>query len=128
MVEIDRYLSPAEKEQYPEYRRQHDASTARWKVSKEFSSIVYDYNDYQTQLGEKDKCLEIYPLSLCWQSFGQGWKKMHQTKEGQYILPLMRQAMQTIIGENTHLTDRCAAMLVELTGLWRLRWNPPMTS
>lgn len=116
LVEAERYLSPAEMEQYPEYRNQRSARTARGKISEEFRSIIQDYNDYLTQLGETGKCLDVYPLSLCWQAFRAGQKKMFQTKEGEYILPLMRQVMQTIIGENTHLTERCVDMLTELTG------------
>ena len=65
LVEVERYLSPAEREQYPEYQRQYDTRAARIHVSEEFWSIVQEYNDYWTQLGQTDKCLEGYPLALC---------------------------------------------------------------
>ncbi len=37
-------------------------------------------------------------------------------KEGDFVLPTMRSAMQTIIADNTHLTERCEAMLAALDG------------
>lgn len=44
-----------------------------------------------------------------------GDKKMHaRTAEGDFILPMMCEAMNTIIADNTHLTARCEAMLEAL--------------
>ncbi len=117
LIAADRYLSPAEKEKYPAYLRSKAAHEARWKIAKEFRSIVYDYNDFQTQLGQKEKCLELYPLSTCWNAFGCGEKKMSSRKtEGEFVLPLMREAMEVIIGEDTHLTERCKKVLEDLKG------------
>ena len=117
LIAADRYLSPAEKEKYPAYLRSKAAHEARWKIAKEFRSIVYDYNDFQTQLGQKEKCLELYPLSTCWNAFGYGEKKMSSRKtEGEFVLPLMREAMEVIIGEDTHLTQRCKKVLEDLKG------------
>ena len=74
-------------------------------------SIVYDYNDYVTQLGEEDKRLNLYYLSGCWGAFDVGEKKMYaRTSDGDFILPMMREAMNTIIADNTHLTERCEAI------------------
>ena len=116
LIAADRYLSPAEKEKYPAYLRSKAAFETRWKVAKEFRSIVYDYNDFQTQLGKKEKCLELYILSECWGAFGSGAKKVFaRKKDGEFILPLMRGAMEYIIGEDTHLTERCKAMLEDLS-------------
>ena len=33
--------------------------------------------------------------------------------EGSFVLPTLRDAMQTIIGDKTHLTERCEAMLAD---------------
>ena len=86
-------------------------------TSEEFRSIVYDYNDYVTQLGEEDKRLNLYYLSSCWGAFSVGDKKMYaRTSDGDFILPMMREAMNTIIADNTHLTERCEAMLAALDG------------
>ncbi len=118
LIAADRYLTPAEKEQYPAYCRHKAERDARWDIAKEFRSIIYDYNDFQKQLGQNEKCLNLYYLSGCWGAFGAGEKKMYaRTGQGDFVLPMMREAMQTIISENTHLTERCEAMLVSLQGV-----------
>lgn len=115
LIRADRYLSQAEKDNYPAYREQAEARRKRGEISEEFRSIVYDYNDFVTQLGEESKALNLYYLSSCWSAFSVGEKKMHaRTAEGDFILPMMREAMNTIIADNTHLTARCEAMLEAL--------------
>lgn len=117
LIAADRYLSPAEKEQYPAYREQRAIIAARTEISEEFSSIVRDYKDYVAQLGGQDKTIDRWYLISCADAFSVGHKKMSaRTSEGDFILPMMRGAMQTIIGENTHLTERCEAMLAQLSG------------
>lgn len=115
LIRADRYLSQAEKDDYPAYREQAEARRKRGEISEEFRSIVYDYNDFVAQLGEESKALNLYYLSSCWSAFSVGEKKMHaRTAEGDFILPMMREAMNTIIADNTHLTARCEAMLEAL--------------
>lgn len=112
LIRADRYLSQAEKDNYPAYREQAEARRKRGEISEEFRSIVYDYNDFVAQLGEESKALNLYYLSSCWSAFSVGDKKMHaRIAEGDFILPMMREAMNTIIADNTHLTARCEAML-----------------
>ena len=115
LIRADRYLSQAEKDYYPAYREQAEARKKRGEISEEFRSIVYDYNDFVTQLGEESKALNLYYLSSCWGAFSVGEKKMYaRTAEGDFILPMMREAMNAIIADNTHLTVRCEAMLEAL--------------
>ena len=115
LIATDQYLSQAEKDHYPKYRAEEEARRGRSAISDEFRSIVYDYNDYVTQLGEEDKRLNLYYLSGCWGAFDIGDKKMYaRTSDGDFILPMMREAMNTIIADNTHLTERCQAMLTAL--------------
>lgn len=115
LIRADRYLSQAEKDNYPAYREQAEARRKRGEISEEFRSIVYDYNDFVAQLGEKSKALNLYDLSSCWSAFSVGDKKMHaRIAAGDFILPMMREAMNTIIADNTHLTARCEAMLEAL--------------
>ena len=115
LIRADRYLSQAEKDNYPAYREQAEVRKERGEISEEFRSIVYDYNDFVAQLGEESKALNLYYLSSCWGAFSVGEKKMHaRTAEGDFILPMMREAMNTIIADNTHLTARCEAMLEAL--------------
>ncbi len=116
LIDAGRYLSVTEIEHYPVYHAQEEARKARWAISNEFRSIVRDYNDFVEQLGEEDKKLNLYYLSGCWGAFGVGDKKMHnRTAEGDFILPMMREAMNQIIADNTHLTERCEAMLESLS-------------
>ena len=115
LIRTDRYLSQAEKDNYPAYREQAEARRKQGEIAEEFRSIVYDYNDFVTQLGEESKALNLYDLSSCWGAFSVGEKKMHaRTAEGDFILPMMREAMNAIIADNTHLTARCEAMLEAL--------------
>ena len=115
LIATDQYLSQAEKEHYPAYRAEAEARRGRSAISEKFRSIVYDYNDYVTQLGEENKKLNLYYLSSCWGAFSVGDKRMYaRTSDGDFILPMMREAMNTIIADNTHLTERCEAMLTAL--------------
>ena len=115
LIRADRYLSQAEKDDYPAYREQAEARRKRGEISEEFRSIVHDYNDFVAQLGEESKALNLYYLSSCWSAFSVGDKKMHaRIAAGDFILPMMREAMNTIIADNTHLTARCEAMLEAL--------------
>lgn len=117
LIAADRYLNRAEKEQYPAYRADVQRRTERWKIAKEIRSIIDDYVDFKTQLGEKDQCDEVLLARRCADSFGVGEKKGYVLrKEGDFVLPTMRSAMQTIIADNTHLTERCEAMLAALGG------------
>ena len=117
LIAADRYLNRAEKENYPAYQRLQETREARWKISEEFHSIVNDYKDFVKQNGEQDKLLDRWYLVSCSNAFGIGEKKMYaRVSEGDFILPMMRDAMQTIIGENTHLKERCEAMLEALNG------------
>ena len=115
LIRADRYLIQAEKDYYPAYREQAEVRKERGELSEEFRSIVYDYNDFVAQLGEESKALNLYYLSSCWSAFSVGDKKMHaRTAAGDFILPMMREGMNAIIADNTHLTARCEAMLEAL--------------
>ncbi len=117
LLAADRYLSPAEMVKYPAYREQRALIAARTEISEEFRSIINDYKDYVKQLGAPDKTVDRWYLVSCAGAFSAGQKKMNaRTSEGDFILPMMRDAMQTIIGENTHLTERCEAVLAGLNG------------
>ena len=117
LIAADRYLNRAEKEHYPVYQAQVEERKARWAIAKEISSIIDDYVDFKTQLGEKEQCSEILLAKRCADSFGVGDKKCYVlTMEGSFVLPTLQDAMQTIIKDNTHLTERCEAMLAQLSG------------
>ena len=77
LIAADRYLNRAEKEQYPAYRADVQRRTERWKIAKEIRSIINDYVDFKTQLGEKDQCDEVLLAKRCADSFGVGEKKCY---------------------------------------------------
>ena len=72
LISADRYLSPAEKEQYPAYREQRAVIAARTKISEEFRSIVNDYKNYVAQLGQQDKTVDRWYLVSCAGAFSAG--------------------------------------------------------
>ena len=116
LLEADRYLTPAEKQEYVEYSRKKALREQRSQIADEFKSIVDDYNDFQEQLGNHDAKLNTYVLSSCVSEFTAGHKTTWTLSENNFILPLMRDAMNTIIAQNTHLTERCLTMLDHLNG------------
>lgn len=125
LIVCDRYLSEKEKEQYPVYLREKTDREARWKISEEFRSLVNDYNDYWTQIGETDKCLNQYYLSGCCQAFGVGDKKMYdRVAEGDYIIPMMREALTGIISENTHHRERAETLYEQLNSELAMQLEP----
>ena len=115
MIAADRYLNAAERSAYPAYRKGVEDRAARNKIASEFRSLIYDNNDYWTQLGESAKCLNLYYLSGCWDAFSLGEKKMYaRTGEGDFILPMMREALAGIIAEGTHHQERAEKLFEEL--------------
>lgn len=114
LIEADRYLTPAEKKEYPHYQREKALRAERGKIAEEFRSVAYDYNDFQTQLGNQDARLNMYVLSNCASEFAAGSKTTYTLSKDNFILPLMREALHTIIAQKTHLTERCETLLVQL--------------
>ena len=116
LIELDRYLTPAEKKQYVDYTRRKALREQRTQIATEFKSIVADFNDYQEQLGNQAAKLDSYILSSCAGQFTVGQKTTWTRNENNFILPLMREAMNTVIDQKTHLTERCMAVLDQLNG------------
>ncbi len=115
LIAADRYLSDKEKEGYPAYLKREQDTEKRWVIAKEFRSIIADYNDFQEQLGNYEDKLNTYHLSDCASQFGIGNKQTYtMEKDGNFILPSMRNALNKIISENTHLTERCEECLEKL--------------
>ncbi len=115
LIQADRYLTLAEKREYPNYRRNKALREERTKIAEEFRSVAYDYNDFQEQLGNQGAKLNMYVLSNCASEFAAGGKTTYTLSSDNFILPLMREALHTVIAEKTHLTERCEALLVQLS-------------
>ena len=117
LIAADRYLNRAEKEHYPEYQAQMEQRKARWSVAKEIRSIIDDYVDFKTQIDDSDPHRELLIARKCADSFGIGEKKCYvPTGDDLFVLPTLRNAMQTIIRDKSHLTDRCESVLADLNG------------
>ena len=114
LIQDDRYLNQAERENYPAWQRKQAAQADRAQIAESFLSVVRDYNDFQTQLGNTGALLNQYVLSDCAHALTIGEKTTGTLSGSDYILPLMRDALRQIISENTHLTDRCNEVLEAL--------------
>ena len=115
LIAADRYLSRADMKAYPAFRQEREAKEARAKIGEEFNSIIREYNDYRRQLGDT-VLLNQYVLTDCGQAFSWGRRTTHTLNENNFILPLMRDALQAIIADTSPLKDRAEAMLVTLNG------------
>ena len=114
LIQADRYFNQAERDAFPGWQRKQAEQAQRAEIAESFISVIRDYNDFQTQLGNTDALLNQYVLVSCAQSLTIGEKATSTLSEGNYILPLMRDALRQIIAENTHLTDRCNEVLEAL--------------
>ena len=124
LIAADRYLTPKDKERYPAYRAENAARAERGKVSEEFRSLIRDYNDFQTQLGNTDACLNQYVLLDCANQFTIGSKTTWTLSADNYILPLMREALTGIISNHTHHQERAEALLAQLSAEIALSLEP----
>ena len=117
LIAADRYLNRAEKEHYPQYRAQVEQRKGRWDIAAEICSIIDDYVDFKTRTGETDPYKELLLARTCANSFRIGEKKCYVLSgDNLFVLPTLRNAMQTIIRDKTHLTERCEAVLADLSG------------
>lgn len=117
LIAADRYLNRAEQEQYAAYREQTAVREARSKIHDDFYEIVCDYKSFVSDSKIADKTPDRWYLVSCATAFLNGSKKMYaRTGEGDFILPMMRDALRTIMEEVPRLADRCEAVLAELNG------------
>lgn len=112
LITADRYLNAKEKKFLPVYLKNQEDIAKRGEIADELRSVVRDYNDYQTQLGNQDNLLNQYVLVSCASSFQYGERHTYAGKaNGELVLPLMKQALNDIIKEKTHLTERADNLL-----------------
>ena len=116
LIKTDRYLTPAEKQDYPAYKRENDDRNKRAELMREFRSLYEDYNDFERQLGNESSVLSMYELGDCASAFTSGEKRCRYVSGNPLILPIMRKAMEQIIESKTHLTERAEKMLEALSG------------
>jgi len=124
LIAADRYLSPTEKQNYAKYLRAEEARRKRSALVSEYQGIITDYNDYWTQLSQKENCLNVHPLYDCYQAFRMGEKTIGRDEDKIFVLPAMREIMERIVEANTHHADRAKAMLEKLKGEIALPLEP----
>ena len=116
LIEANRYLSPKEAEAYPQFLRDTEVRQQRHALVEEFRAIIYDYNDFREQVGDKQRKFDQYQMAGILNSFSTGEKTVQFFNKQVFVLPVMREAMERIIGENTHHADRAREMLEKLSG------------
>ena len=125
LIEADRYLNDAEKAAYPKFLRSQEVRAERRRIAEEFRQIIGDYKDYVKDTNTEDKLTDRWYLASCASAFTVAEKKMFaRTADGDFILPMMREAMETIISEDTPFTERCRKMLEDLSGPLALGLEP----
>ncbi len=117
LIAAGRYLNRAEQEQYAAYREQTAVREARSKIHDDFYGIVCDYKAFVSESKITDKTPDRWYLVSCATAFLNGDKKMYaRTGEGDFILPMMQDALRTIMEAAPQLAGRCEAMLAALDG------------
>ena len=118
LIAADRYLNSREQEAYPNYLRGQEVRRERGRVADEFKAIVDGFKDYVREMGVEDILPDRWYLSSCASAFSIGEKKMNaRTAEGDFVLPMMREALQAIIDEGVSpFIDRAKAVMDEFSG------------
>jgi len=116
LIAADRYLNKAEKVAYPAYLAEKEERERRYQFAGRFNSLVEDFNDYETQIHNDIVIIDRYTSREFASLFGQGERISHGygNNPDVFVLPALRDILERIIAENTHLTDRAQELLDEL--------------
>ena len=125
LIVADRFFSASDKEAYPVYRRDKEARAVRRQIAHDFKSVVDDFNDYETQLGNEALCYNGYYTISAAQAFAIGDRKYNaRTANGDFTLPTMREVLSGIISQDTHLTERAENVFEQLSGDIAMQLEP----
>ena len=116
LIAADRYLNKAEKAAYPAYLAEKEERERRYQFAGRFNSLVEDFNDYETQINNDSVLIDRYQSREFASLFGQGERvnRGYGSNPDVFVLPALRDILERIITENTHLTDRAQELLDEL--------------
>ena len=118
LIQEGRYLNDKEKADYPEYKVKLELRSALAEVANKFVSLVHDYNDYLRANNRFDDLLNQYVLVDCGSCFADGRLKTGTlSMDGDYILPLMTSALNTIIHVGGELQKRCEEIFDSFSGV-----------
>ncbi len=115
LIAADRYLSPKEKEGYGAFLQAEKDRAKRQEILHTYMDVIRDYNDFMSASEEPDKQLNIYELGQYENAILFGHKFLHSNNDNIALVEI-RRSLETIIGENTHLTGRCEDVLEQLKG------------
>ena len=118
LIKVDRYLSDKEKVAFSDYLKEKEERERRYYFSDRFNSLVEDFNDYETQIDNDIVIIDRYASREFASLFGQGERvsRGYGGNPDVFVLPALRDILNRIIAENTHLTDRAQELLDELNG------------
>ena len=117
LIAADRYLSESEKAAYPSYLQALGDRAERSRMASEFKEIVSEYENDLYERGEQSQLPSRYYLVSSADALANGRKKMYErTTEGDFALPIMRSALETIIANSPGLAGRCNTLLADLNG------------
>ena len=116
LIAADRYLNKAEKAAYPAYLAEKEERERRYQFAGRFNSLVEDFNDYETQINNDIVIIDRFQSREFAGLFGQGERvnRGYGNNPDVFVLPALRDILERIISENTHLTDRAQELLDEL--------------
>ena len=126
LIAADRYLNSAEQAAYPNYLHGQEVRRERSRIAGEFKEIVDGFRDYVRDMGAEDTLPDRWYLASCATAFSIGEKRtIARDANGDFVLPLMREAMQVIIDEGVSpFIDRAEAVMDELSGPLALGLEP----
>lgn len=118
LIKMGRYLNEQELAQYPAYEAETELRAARIDIAKKFNEVIQEHNEYLRENNRPDALLDQYVLIVgCSSEFMSGRKQTNfRIKEGEFILPLMRDALKDIINSDSPFKDRAETVLASLQG------------
>ncbi len=118
LIAADRYLNQYEKNAYPAYLEDKEMQRQRGEIVERFNSLVDDFFDYEEQIGNDDAVHDRYRIREFSGMFYRGERVIrgYGRYPDEFVLPVLRDVLERIIAEKTHLTERAQAILEELEG------------
>ena len=117
LIAANRYLSESEKAAYPSYLQARGDRAERSRMASEFKEIVAEYENDLYELGEKSQLPSRFYLISSADALTDGRKKVYaRTSEGDFVLPVMRSPLETIIANSPGPAGRCNTLLADLNG------------
>lgn len=115
LIKAGRYLNEKEMAEYPEYKADMELRVARAEIGNKYIALVREYNDFLRNNGQSDSLLNQYVLVDCGACFIDGRvKTSHSSMDGDFILPLMRDSLNTIIVSDAPFKERAEDVLTSL--------------